>query len=223
MTIQKEILSEKVAHYLRNRILRGEYEQGFHLSETLLSKELAVSRGPIREAMLLLEHEGLTETFANGRTLVKGYSPQDVRDLFQVRLMLESQAIRSLISQSRHHQLPAEEEQRLAEDTSDSRKEAIQRDIAFHYRIVELSGNRTLINLWTTLRGLIAALIEITTGTYYDLTFVYRCHADIAEALQAGDADSAIEQLERHIRLGEQIIINYMEGQQAQASPVEDE
>lgn len=214
MSIQKEILSEKVALHLRTRILRGDYPKGFHLSETLLSKELSVSRGPIREAILLLEHEGLTETPGNGRTLVKGYSPQDAKDLFQVRYMLESLAIRSLIEHNRHHDLAVLEELRLAVDQSENRKEAIQNDIEFHYRIVELSANRTLINLWTTLKGLIATLIEITTGTYNDLPFVDQCHADIIAALKAGDADAAIDRLEKHIRIGEKMIIQYLEAQQ---------
>jgi DNA-binding GntR family transcriptional regulator len=214
VTIQKEILSEKVALYLRTQILLGKYPKGFHLSESQLSKELSVSRGPIREAIHLLENEGLTKTPGNGRTLVKGYTPEDAKDLFRVRLTLESLAIRSLIEKSRNHDLSVLEELHLAVDQSENRMDAIRSDIEFHYRIVELSGNRTLINMWTMLKGLIGTLIEITTGTYNDLPFVDQCHADIIAALKAGDAEAAIDRLERHLRIGENMITGYLQEQQ---------
>lgn len=211
LPIVKEALSEKVASHLRAKILLGEYKPGHHLSETQLSRELSISRGPIREAIQMLEHEGLTVTPGNGRTLVKGFAAKDVRDLFAVRLLLEAQAIRTLTKSGDPGQLsPLEEIQRELAQSGD-RIEAIRLDIEFHQRLAELSQNRTLINLWSMLKGLISTLIEMTTGNYEELAFVARSHADILQALRGGDAEAAVAHLERHMQVGERMICDYLE------------
>jgi DNA-binding GntR family transcriptional regulator len=213
MIIQREALSEKVASYLRNKILLGEYPKGYHLSEAQLSKDLSVSRGPIREAILVLENEGLTETPGNGRTLVKGYGRQDVKDLFQLRLMLESLAIRSLIEQDYHLDLSELLEVQGSMEASGSKSETIRHDIEFHHRVVKAARNRTLLQMWLMIKGLTSALIEITTGNYRDIDFVVRSHGKIIKALLAGDADTAIHLLEVHLKVGEQMIIDYLDEQ----------
>ncbi|MCU6796486.1 GntR family transcriptional regulator [Paenibacillus sp. WQ 127069] len=214
--IQKEVLSEKVASYLRTRILLGEYPKGFHLSEAQLSKELTVSRGPIREAIHLLENEGLTETPGNGRTLVKGYGKQDVKDLFQLRCMLEALAIRSLIEQGSHHDLSGVQGVQQAMEASTSKSDTIRLDIEYHYQIVKAASNRTLLNMWLMIKGLTSALIEMTTGTYGDIGFVMHSHAEITKSLLAGEADEAIHLLKGHLEIGQQMIITYLEGQYPQ-------
>ncbi|NHN29165.1 GntR family transcriptional regulator [Paenibacillus agricola] len=213
MIIQKEALKDKVASHLRTRILLGEYPRGLHLSEAQLSKDLSVSRGPIREAILMLESEGLTETPGNGRTIVKGYGKQEVLDLFQMRLMLESLAIRSLIEKGSHQDLSDLQDVQLLMEASHSKSDTIRLDIEFHYRIVKAAHNRTLLPMWLMIKGLTSALIEITTGTYQDIGFVVQSHAEIIQALLAGDAEQAIRLLEEHLKVGQQMIITYLDGQ----------
>jgi DNA-binding GntR family transcriptional regulator len=213
LIIQKEALKEKVASHLRTRILLGEYPRGHHLSESQLSKDLSVSRGPIREAILMLENEGLTETPGNGRTLVKGYGKQDVVDLFQMRLMLESLAIRSLIEKGNHYDLSDLQDAQHLMEASDSKSDTIRMDIEFHYRVVKSAQNHTLLQMWLMIKGLTSALIEITTGTYRDIDFVVQSHADIMKALLAGDAEQAIRLLEAHLKIGQQMIITYLDSQ----------
>jgi GntR family transcriptional regulator of gluconate operon len=213
MVIQKEALKEKVANHLRTQILLGRYPKGHHLSESQLSKDLSVSRGPIREAILMLESEGLTETPGNGRTLVKGYGKQDVVDLFQMRLMLESQAIRSLIEKGKHLDLADLQDAQYLMETSASKSETIRMDIEFHYRVVKSAQNRTLLQMWLLIKGLTSALIEITTGNYRDIDFVVQSHADLLRAILEGNIEQAIRLLEAHLKIGQQMIITYLDSQ----------
>ncbi len=86
-------LGNKIFFILRERILNDEYEHGQKLNELSLAKELHISRTPIREAFKQLELEGLVESIPNKGVYVKGFSPRDIDDMFEIRLALEGLAI----------------------------------------------------------------------------------------------------------------------------------
>lgn len=204
--LSKEFLSEKVTNFLRKRILLGKYEAGYHLSEVHLSQEMAVSRGPVRDAIHRLESEGLVETPGNGRTFVVGFGEKDVKDLFDVRYMLESDAIRLITANGHQHNIGALrvllEQMKYAKE----RSTLIELDVTFHYKIVELSQNRTLMNLWRVIQGLIRTLVEITTDIYGPLNKVTDIHEQLLEAIERDDPAGAQAILKEHLSTGVTVI-----------------
>ena len=86
-------LGNRIFEILRDRILNEEYESGQKLNELTLASELKISRTPIREALKQLELEGLVESIPNKGVYVKGFSPRDIDDMFEIRLALEGLAI----------------------------------------------------------------------------------------------------------------------------------
>ena len=78
-------LRSKVFTQIQSDILDGKYSPGDSLVETKLSEELGVSRTPVREAMRQLELEGLVQSIPNKGTLVKGVSPQDIKDIYTTK------------------------------------------------------------------------------------------------------------------------------------------
>jgi DNA-binding GntR family transcriptional regulator len=78
---------------LRQAILDGEVEPGAPISQLALSRQLRVSRGPLREALRMLEHEGLVESEPNRRMRVTGFSMSDLEELYAMRIALEVLAI----------------------------------------------------------------------------------------------------------------------------------
>ncbi len=79
---------------LREAVIDGTLQAGTPLVEARVADELAVSRGPVRSALHVLEGEGLVRTLPNGRTSVVGFAADDLDDLFRVRFELEGTAIR---------------------------------------------------------------------------------------------------------------------------------
>jgi DNA-binding GntR family transcriptional regulator len=77
------------ADELRRRILEGEYPAGMPLRQAVLAEELGISRIPFREALILLEAEGLVQTEAHKGAVVAGFSPEEVEELFAFRALLE--------------------------------------------------------------------------------------------------------------------------------------
>lgn len=85
-------LEEKVFSTLENAIITGKYKAGEALTELSVSKELSVSRTPVREAMHRLKEEGLIELVPNRGAVVLGVSVDDLIDIYKIRMRLEGLA-----------------------------------------------------------------------------------------------------------------------------------
>ena len=82
-------LTDSIAGVIRARILKGEYKIGEKIKETHVAEELSVSRTPIRKAFKQLEEEGLIEYVPNKGCFAKGFTRQDIEDVYAVRKVLE--------------------------------------------------------------------------------------------------------------------------------------
>lgn len=87
-------LRYKILKYVKAQIINGSYKPGESLVESKLAEELGVSRTPIREAVRLLEQEGLIETIPNKGAVVVGVSSKDVEDIYAIRQLVEGLAAR---------------------------------------------------------------------------------------------------------------------------------
>ena len=79
-----------VHHALRQAILRGDLAAGTWLSQVQIAKQYAVSRGPVREALRLLQREGLVEAEVNQRVRIAQFSVEDLEQLYAGRIVTEA-------------------------------------------------------------------------------------------------------------------------------------
>lgn len=87
-------LRSRVFNVLENAILEGEYKAGDSLCEIKISQELGVSRTPVRESIMQLEHEGLVKNIPNKGAVVVGISKKDIEDIYAIRVRIEGLAAR---------------------------------------------------------------------------------------------------------------------------------
>jgi DNA-binding GntR family transcriptional regulator len=93
-----EVTDFDVVHdALRERILRGDLRPGEEVSQVKLAREMGVSRTPLREAMRMLQREGLVDGQSNRSPRVAGFSLADMEELYCARLPIEAVAIRTTI------------------------------------------------------------------------------------------------------------------------------
>ena len=78
---------------LKSKILAREYLPGMQLKELQISKELGLTRTPVREAIIRLEREGLVRTVYNRGAFITVFSRREIDDLFEVREALEIKAL----------------------------------------------------------------------------------------------------------------------------------
>ena len=81
-------IKQQVYEILRDDICSGVYAPGQQIQETELSKKLEISRSPIREALRQLVSEGLAVEYPNRGVFVKTYTPKDIEDVFDLRILL---------------------------------------------------------------------------------------------------------------------------------------
>jgi DNA-binding GntR family transcriptional regulator len=187
---------------VRSRILRGSIPPGEELSQVRLAKELGVSRTPLREALRLLQREGLVEGEANRQYRVAGFSVRDMEELYIARLTLESAGIRITTPRLAPEEI-ADLEAELAKMAHFAELKDYERwevpHRAFHAGLVRHAGTR--------LTGLLAQLsdhaeryrrlytIEAPRAWSVGVT----AHRGILDAVKAGDVDAAAERLVRHL------------------------
>ena len=104
-------LTDEIAAIVRDRILKGEYEIGEKIKENQIATELRVSRTPIREAFKLLENEGLIDYIPNRGCFAKGFTKQDVDDIYAVREALEMLAVERAVERITEEEVAALEEE----------------------------------------------------------------------------------------------------------------
>lgn len=92
MNQQSFSLTQRIFNLLQNRILNGIYSDGERLCELKLTKELSISRTPVREAIFQLEQEGLVKIIPNKGAVVTGITPEDIKDIYSIRTHVEGLA-----------------------------------------------------------------------------------------------------------------------------------
>ncbi|ACQ79773.1 transcriptional regulator, GntR family [Beutenbergia cavernae DSM 12333] len=198
--LQQEALGDRVARALRRKIVSGELERGTHLVEGPLSESFGVSRGPIRDALRALESDGLVESRRRGAFVV-GLDENDIDELYSLREVLEAFALDLVLEQERLDRTPfvdAVEAMRDAAQRGDSASFA-EADVMFHRLFYTASHHRRLHAMWHTLEPTFVALLEISTAQDDDLGPSAESHAQILDAVLAGDGDSARTELGAHL------------------------
>lgn len=104
-TDERRALVDKLAATLQARVLSGELPSGARLRQEALAAEFGVSRTPVREALRKLQAGGLVELRPNRGALVRGLSPREIRDAYEVRAELEGLAAELAARRISHEQL----------------------------------------------------------------------------------------------------------------------
>ncbi|MGA8850899.1 MAG: GntR family transcriptional regulator [Aeromicrobium sp.] len=187
---------------LRQQILTGELGPGSRHSVYRLSDELGVSRTPVREAVLRLADLGLVTIERNRGITIRGVRAEDVRDVFELRLMLEVPAAAGAAESADDilvGRLSTElEAMRSAARTGDE-VAFTWHDRALHAALGEALGNVLLTREVDRLRDSIQVRGVSTMGRSRTMADVAEEHAPIVEAVAAGDAAAAATAMREHL------------------------
>ena len=197
-------LSQRVYKYLREEILADRLSPGTELSEVALARELAISRGPIREAMGRLAAEGLIKVEPRRRAVVRSLTPQELIDAYQVREALEVLAVRLAIDRVTDDDLGRLE--RLTDQMADHAKanaigDFFAANVEFHETLCELSGNAKLQEVHHRLEGEIGRFQARTLALRGSLDASVTEHRAILAAIRRRNAEQAAALTAAHVRV----------------------
>jgi DNA-binding GntR family transcriptional regulator len=196
-------LWESVLSRLRLAIVTGALAPGTHLVETELAARLAVSRGPVREALTRLEQEGLVVNYPYRGRFVAEITEEDIREVYDLRRLIESRAIESLghvINGAGLTRL-RDIRQQMIEALKDGRNEEFaDLDVEFHRQIVTMSQRERLLKIWNTLASVTHAFIVLNARNDPGaIRTISDGHEGILDALAHQDTATACEVLKQHL------------------------
>jgi DNA-binding GntR family transcriptional regulator len=197
-------LAEDVVDRLRNMIVRGVFDGGQHLSEVALAETFAVSRGPIREAFVALEREGLLTLERHRGARVTILSQPDIDEIYTLRSSLERLAIERAVRFAEEDDFAAMDEAvneiKSAVKAGDVHR-VVEFDVRFHDLIYRAAHHSRLYLAWSTLRPQIETFLHtrsVDTRNY--LTKVTREHAELRDVIRSKSKRSAVAMIDVHLR-----------------------
>lgn len=199
----KRSLPEIVAERIVEAIRSGHLKPGERIVEVTLSKELGVSRGPLREALKVLQANHLLETRARG-TYVRAVSDEDLVRMVEVRANLEGFAARFVAAGMTPRMVETLTDLlRQGKAAADEGRTSDWRDLdwRFHETVVALADNPFLLASWRGISNLIWLFLHTHAVFEREVPATLANHDRLFAALTSGDPDRA-EHAFRSIILG---------------------
>ena len=195
--IQLINLREHVIAQVRNAIIEGGLKPNDHIVESTLTDQLGVSRTPVREALILLEREGLVVSQPNRGFFVREFEPHDIREMFSMRTVLENFAAELIVVQLTEVEFThLENLNKQLHDciARDDIRHARRADMAFHQSLIEWSRHGLLIQQWTAMVAQIAAVLYVRAEAFagYDEQKATRDHNAILAAYRDRDLNRIV-------------------------------
>ncbi len=208
-----------VSERLRALILTGEYGPEERLIEEQLAERLGVSRTPVRQALTLLEAEGLVELAPNRGATVRSFTVADVWDIYDLRAVLEGHAARRAAGRiqgdevGRLRELAAQMEGLAGrfEDHEQEIRALVALNQEFHGAVVEASRNKRLFRLINRTVEIPLMFKAVFWYTPHERVISNHYHRQILHALEDGDADRAEIVMREHVYEGRDFVIAALE------------
>ena len=195
-------LRDVVFNTLREAILKGDLKPGERLMELQLAAQLGVSRTPIREAIRMLEQEGLAVTVPRKGAEVAKMTLKGMEDVLEIREALDILACELACERITEEQLALLEEKKKAFEVSlksGNVKEIAETDVAFHDVIYDATGNPKLVNMLNNLREQIYRYRVEYLKREENYPRLIKEHDEIYTSLANRSKEDATESIREHV------------------------
>lgn len=198
--LTRSVLADQVKERLLESILDGSFPPDSRIVETAVAREFGTSQAPVREALRGLEALGMVEITPYRGARVRKVDTAELLDAYAVRSAIEVLGARlamQAITEDDVEELLAigVEMHRLA-DLGDSRTLAIV-DTSLHEKLIQLSGNRTLVRVWQSLEPMSRTYITLI-GPRSDPQWTAGLHDPILAAVKGRDTEGVVRAIESH-------------------------
>ncbi|MEV5714892.1 GntR family transcriptional regulator [Amycolatopsis mediterranei] len=201
-------LADEVADRIRDAIFGGGYAPGSQLREVELAEALGVSRGPVREALLKLEREGLVRSEWHRGATVTTLSAEDVAELDSLRAALEHLAVELVVERAGEDALAAIDAVVRRMDRAADEHEMVRCDLEFHDAVYAAAGHRRLLEAWRAIRSQVHLFLLTRIGVATDgyLAGIPAEHRELVAALRTRDRETALALFAEHRRQAFEIL-----------------
>ena len=205
--------SMSASELIRDAIIDGELHPGQRLKEEVLARELGISRTPVREALLMLQAEGLVDATPNRGAMVRVHEAEDLDDLYQLRALLEGHATRraaTRISEPEIEVLRESCERFDALSPEEDLRELVRENLLFHNTILDVAGSARLA---TMVRKVIELPLVYKSYIWYSpdqKRISVHYHRQIVNALATRDAERAELVMKEHVFEARDLLVSHV-------------
>jgi DNA-binding GntR family transcriptional regulator len=202
--LKVDSLQQRVYERIKKQILTNRLKPGQPISIDQLAEELGVSHTPVREALAMLKLDSLVVTGYHKTPQVTDIDELDVREIYDVRKMLEGFAILQVCSKLTDADIRTLEElvnQYLNNQDEDSLQETLaQSDVNFHGLIVSKVENNTFFRLYRMIEDMALRIRTLViTQSAEKIDVISQEHFGVLEALRRRDAEDAYHKMMTHL------------------------
>ena len=217
--LSRDALSQRIAQILTDAIVSGRLKPGDRVAESVIARDLGVSRAPVREAGRLLESAGLLVSKANRGFFVRTIDAGDLDSLYELRLCIEREAIARVVRDGRAAQiipvLLARIDEMITSANENQMIYQISVDLQFHRCIVEASRNQRFLSVFDNLASEIQACTALIERVFDEPGLVARNHFLIIEALETGNEAEVRAAMEYHIGVARKAVVGHFRSLEA--------
>ncbi len=206
MAITKDNISQQIHKDLKKKILKQDFKSGDQLCIRTLAEEYNISYMPIRDALNMLDAEGMVEKKPRVGYFVKKYTFKEVKDIMETRKMFELYCIDNHFSRIDKDKISALLK-KIQETEKFSRTEFNRLDIEFHDEIINASNNSYLLERFGRIRELVMFFRHLDID---GIKKANQYHISIMEAILAGNKEKTREILSDHIDNATKSILQYL-------------
>ena len=184
-------LRQEIAGILREAIWSGTLKPAQRLNEQRLAEAIRVSRPPLREAIRILEQEGLVVSIPRRGTFVRTLTGEDILEIYTLRCALEGMAAELAIGAAGEgiDELEAKLARMEREEPELDLRAVIGEDLEFHRALVVLSGNTRLVSMWEQIAGQLRLALTLVDPAFFQSDYVESTHHALVAAIRNGDGD----------------------------------
>ena len=155
--------TQSILTEFRLDIILCKYEDGEPVRELALAERYGVSRAAVRNALFVLEREGLISSLPNGTKKLRRFSLSDINDLYELRTYLENKAIEQIFNRpNRDFSILLNAMSLLSQSVRENNIDSIlSADAAFHREAIAISGNRSITQAWDMMVGITNAVFHL--------------------------------------------------------------
>lgn len=204
MIIKKsKSMREQVYEKMKEMIFSGEIKQGERIVEVEFAERFNVSRTPLREAIRMLELEGLLEDNVGVGVSVKKIGMSDIQEVYQIRIALEGIVLKEIIEKKNQKGINKLEEilikTKALIDSSASTDELFELFSEFNNILYNLSNYPKVVNLIKNINMYLRIFRKYSVENIERRLIAYEEHIEIVEALKKGDLERALRINEVHL------------------------
>lgn len=204
---------DAVAADLRSRVLAGDLEPGRALAEVEVASMYEVARPTAKAAIENLVRERLLYRNAHKTARVVRLTPDDARDIYRSRALIEAEALRQLAQSRTVPQAAREANTEIASLNSASPRDIVAPDMRFHASLIDALGSERTSRMYSMLASeVVLCMSQVQDASLLSVDLIVAEHEQLLRFVEAGDADSAARLLAEHLGRARERLVGRLGG-----------